>query len=143
MGGSFTLDDLTQIRSLMPADGTRIRRVTIAPEKMTSLLEAAPSNDPRGSPVAFAGVPIEESRLFPWRQPCGACAGTGEGGADATFCPTCIGAGAYQVDGMMEHGAGFALIISRLPRKIAVAWPRDVLVPLRAVRGVVEIGGQR
>lgn len=138
MRGSFTLDALARMRHAMALNDLSAT-ITASREKVASLRAIAqpgfahPSN-PSGVVSTFMGIKIEESPHFPWKQHCGDCDGSGDGGRVSTFCRTCIGAGKYQVDGMIRDDRGMTLITSRLPRTIAVAWPRDVLVPLREIR---------
>jgi hypothetical protein len=94
------------------------------------------TRNPLRSPFASSifGMPVRESRAFPCTIDCAKCGGTGKGGAEATYCPKCAGAGATRVEGVMTSGDQTIMLTSPLPRKFAPNWEGRT-VPKRPLSG--------
>lgn len=104
-----------------------------------SIMDRLPPQEPRldVNPI-WGGVQVRENRMFPYVQSCGKCGGSGDG-ETSTYCPSCKGAGRTRVEGVMV-GAGdkMAVLMHYYPPK-PVAWPADVLVPVRHSPGIRSV----
>lgn len=80
------------------------------------------------------GMKVYPSSAFPYTAACEKCHGTGDGGEEATYCPTCKGQGANRYEGLIDGGPGnITVIVSSLPKKFQPSWPKSVPVPLRSL----------
>lgn len=89
---------------------------------------------PYGNPY---GIPIRESRMFPYQYSCSKCSGTGDGRDESTYCQSCRGAGEIRIEGVMSGQSNMAVITSPLPAKFPIAWPA-VAVAKRPSAGIVS-----
>ncbi|MFN7027855.1 MAG: hypothetical protein ACK4PC_00650 [Sphingopyxis sp.] len=82
----------------------------------------------RSPPTRFMGIEFCPSPHFPVTAECKHCAGTGEGGEEATYCEKCQGRGGYKFEGWIQDRGIQTLIRSRdaLPPKFAPYFPREI-----------------
>lgn len=85
----------------------------------------------RPHPETIFGVRFVPNPMFPIKTTCSACGGTGEGGGEATYCPSCDGAGAHLTEGMLRNSEQTILMRSALPKKFAPYFPTDIPLPRR------------
>lgn len=78
------------------------------------------------APETLFGIKYIPNPMFPVETACAACEGTGEGGGEATYCPSCDGAGAHRTEGMVRNGAETILMRAVLPKKFAPRFPTDI-----------------
>ncbi len=83
-------------------------------------------NPMRKAPETLFGIKFVPDPMFPTETSCPACEGSGDGGAEATYCATCDGAGAHRVEGMALSGPQAILMRSALPKKFAPHFPTDI-----------------
>jgi hypothetical protein len=78
---------------------------------------------------SFLGIPIQSSNVFPFSQSCSSCAGTGQGGDEATYCPNCKGAGEVVIEGVVNNSKQITLVVSHKPPRFQPTFP--FALPLR------------
>ncbi len=86
--------------------------------------------------LGLGSVDVTVSHLFPYKQSCAVCNGTGEG-LTSTYCPSCHGAGAVEIIGAMLDGrdsfvrpaaAMFGMIQGkRLPPRFLPRFPAGIV----------------
>lgn len=82
----------------------------------------------RSSPTHYMGIEFRLSPHFPMTVECKHCAGSGEGGEEATYCEKCQGCGGRKYEGWMVERGIQTLIRSpdALPKKFAPYFPREI-----------------
>ncbi len=116
--------------------------ITVSPRMYAELRRQAEASalsynpeSPLGPPRidTWQGVRLQSSSVFPYHQKCSWCGGTGSGGEESTYCPSCVGRGGIMIEGAIRDQRGTSLIESPLPRLFEPSFPSDVPVPLREI----------
>lgn len=91
--------------------------------ELRATLPAAP---PAANPLVTGpfGFPVRTSNHFPFVVACSPCAGTGDGGEDATYCRQCKGGGRIRYEGaLVEYGGKMTLITVHFDKLFQPSFP--------------------